>query len=172
MNKIYVEASNNQTFNQYGNENANLLVSYYSLPDLMFQHLPIKAKIKFIEINPMRNGYIVDVLTSVDIHEIVKIGGRVIQIFEGVIYRQNFKISTIGKVIEKLVALRQKYKNKFIDFLQGLIELTMNSPYGVQIRKDIMTFYKCRSVHWMRTEYDNNVIDYWKLPNGTYAVNF
>ena len=41
----------------------------------------------------MRNGYITDTLTSVDICEIVKIGGKVIQIYEGVIYRENFKIS-------------------------------------------------------------------------------
>ena len=35
----------------------------------------------------MRNGYIIDTLTSVDICEIVKIGGRVIEIYEGVLYR-------------------------------------------------------------------------------------
>ena len=53
----------------------------------------------------MRNGYIIDTLTSVDIQEIVKIGGQVIQIYEAVIYRENFKISPFGKVIEKLFAL-------------------------------------------------------------------
>ena len=39
----------------------------------------------------MRNGYIVDVLTSVDIQEIDKIGGKVIEIYEGVFHRENFK---------------------------------------------------------------------------------
>ena len=33
----------------------------------------------------MRNGYIRDTLTPVDIKEIVKIGGKVIEILEGVI---------------------------------------------------------------------------------------
>ena len=56
----------------------------------------------------MRTGYIIDTLTSVDIQEIVKIGGKVIQIYEGVIYRENFKVSPFGKVLEKLFALRQK----------------------------------------------------------------
>ena len=60
----------------------------------------------------MRNGYIVDTLTSVDIQEIVKIGGKVTEIFEGVIYRQNFKISPFRKVIDKLFALRQNHKEK------------------------------------------------------------
>ena len=32
----------------------------------------------------MRNGYVIDTLTSVDIQEIVKIGGKIIQVYEGV----------------------------------------------------------------------------------------
>ena len=50
-----------------------------------------------MEINRMRNGYIVDVLTSVDIQEIVKIERRVIEIYEGVNYRENFKVSPFRK---------------------------------------------------------------------------
>ena len=34
----------------------------------------------------MRNGYIVDHLTNVDVQEIVKIGGEIIEIYEIVIY--------------------------------------------------------------------------------------
>ena len=34
----------------------------------------------------MRKGYILDALTSVDIQETVKIGRKVIEIYEGVIY--------------------------------------------------------------------------------------
>ena len=41
----------------------------------------------------MRNGYIIDTLTSVDIQEIVKIGGKVIEFYEGIIYRENFSIT-------------------------------------------------------------------------------
>ena len=32
----------------------------------------------------MRNGYIVETLTSVDFQEIVKIGGKIVEIYEGV----------------------------------------------------------------------------------------
>ena len=60
----------------------------------------------------MRNGYITDTLTSVDIQETFKIGGKLVQIYEGVICRENFKISPFRKVIEKLFALRQKYKDE------------------------------------------------------------
>ena len=41
----------------------------------------------------MRNGCIIDTLTSVDIQEIVKIGGKVIEIYDGVVYRETFKVS-------------------------------------------------------------------------------
>ena len=85
----------------------------------------------------MRNGYILGTLTSVDICEIVEIGGRVIEIYEGDIYRENFKISPFGKVIEKLFALTQKYEDEHNDLMQKLVKLIMNSLYGVQIRKDI-----------------------------------
>ena len=58
----------------------------------------------------MRNAYVIDTLTSVDIQEIVKIGGRVVQIFEGVIYRENFKVSLFRKNIDKKFTFRHKNK--------------------------------------------------------------
>ena len=45
----------------------------------------------------------------------------------------------------------------------------MNSLYGVQIRRDIDESYRCKSQHWMETQYDN-VLDCWKLPNGNHIV--
>ena len=93
----------------------------------------------------MRNGYIIDTLTSVDFCEMIKTGGKVIKIYEGDIYRENFKISPFRKVIEKLFALGQKYKDEKNDLMQGLVKLIMNSLNGVQIRKDINKSYKCKS---------------------------
>ena len=170
MNKTYVEAFNSQTFNEDGDESGILTIKYYNPPDLIFQHLPVKEKVKKIEVNKMRNGYILDTLTSVDICEIVKIGGKVIEIYEGVIYRENFEVSPFRKVCEKLFALRQKYKDEKNDLMQGLVKLIMNSLYGVQIREDINESYSCKSETWMKTEFDENVLDYWRLPNGNYIV--
>ena len=168
MNDVYVEAFNNQSFNENSDESAILTIKYYNPPDLIFQHLPTKEKVKKIEVNRMRNGYIIDTLTSVDIQEIVKIGGKVIEIYEGVIYRENFKISPFRKVVENFFALRQQYKHEKNDLMQGLVKLILNSLYGVQIRKDINESYYCKSETWMKTEFDENVLDYWKLPNGIY----
>ena len=170
MNDVYVEAVNNQSFNEDGDESAILTRKYYNPPNLVFQHLPVKEKVENIEVNRMRNGYIIDTLTSVDIQEIVKIGEKVIQIYQGVIYRGNYKISPFRKVIEKLFALRQKYKNEKNDLMQGLVKLIMNSLYGVQIRRDKNESYYSKSETWMKTEFDENVLDYWRLPNGNYFV--
>ena len=67
MNDVYVEAFNNKSFNQDGNESGILRMKYYNPPNLVFQHSPVKEKVKNLEVNRMRNGYIVDTLTSVDI---------------------------------------------------------------------------------------------------------
>ena len=40
----------------------------------------------------------------------------------------------------------------------------MNSLYGVQIRKDVNESFYCKSETWMKTEFDENVLDFWKLP--------
>ena len=57
------------------------------------------------------------------------------EIYQGVIYRENFKIPPFRKVIEKLFASRQKYKVEKNDLMQGLVKLLMNSLYGVRIRR-------------------------------------
>ena len=44
MNDVYVEAFNNQTLNQDGNESAILKLKNYNPPNLIFQHLPVKGK--------------------------------------------------------------------------------------------------------------------------------
>ena len=85
MNDELVKKFNSVNFNQ---GSAILKTKYYNPKNLFVQHLPIKERVNEIEINRMRNGYIIDHLISVDIQEIVKIGGKVIEIYEGVIYRE------------------------------------------------------------------------------------
>ena len=87
MNDELVKKFNKQKFSR---GSAILKINYFNPKNLMIQHLPVKEREKKIEINRMRNGYFVEHLTSVDIREIVKIGGKVMEIYEGVIYRENF----------------------------------------------------------------------------------
>ena len=94
-----------------------------------------------------------------------------IEIYEGFFYRENFKISPFRKVIENVFALRQKYKDEKNDLRQKLIKLVMNSLYGIQIRRDINESYYYKSETWMKTEFDENVLDFWILPNGKRIMN-
>ena len=87
-------------------------MKFYNTPEFISQHLPVKEKVEKIEVNRMRNGNILDTLTSVDVFEINKSAGKVNEIYEGVIYRKNFKISPYKKVIEKLFTLRQNTNTK------------------------------------------------------------
>ena len=118
----------------------------------------------------MRNGYFLDHITSADFQKIVEIGGKVVEIYEGVIYRENFKKTPFKKVRDKLFELRQKYKDENIDVMQLLAKLIMNSLYGEQIRKDIEESYQCKSEIWMMTENDGRVLDYQKIKYGNYIV--
>ena len=46
----------------------------------------------------------------------------------------------------------------------------MNSLYGIQIRKDVKESYPWKSETWIKTDFDENVLDYWRLSNGNYIV--
>ena len=75
----------------------------------------------------MRNGYITDTLRLVDNYEIVKKGEKVIEIYQGVVYRENFKISPFRKALEKIFALGQQNKDEKNDLKLGLVKLIMNN---------------------------------------------
>ena len=167
MNDELVEKFNTGNFNQ---GSAILKIKYYNPKNLIVQHLPIIERVSKIEINHMRNGYNIDHLTSVDIQEIVKIGGKIIEIYEGVIYRENFKVSPFRKVIDKLFASRLKYMDENSNVMQLLVKLLMNSLYRENIRKDIEEKFACKSEAWMMTEYDERVKDYWKISGINYIV--
>ena len=81
-------------------------IKYFFPKNLFVQQLSVKEREKKIAINRMRNGYIVHYLTSVDICGIVKIRGKVIEICEGVIYGENFKVNPFRKVIDKFLCFK------------------------------------------------------------------
>ena len=74
------------------NRSAFLTVKYHNPENLIFQHLPIKEKVnnpyknnRLEEFNRMRNGKILDTLTSVDIIEIAKCGGVILEIYQKIL---------------------------------------------------------------------------------------
>ena len=94
---------------------------HYNPSDFIFQHLPVKEEVKMIEINRMRNGYIIDTLTSIDIEEFVKVGAKVLKIYEGVTYKESFKTSPFGKTIDILGILKIYIKTKVMISCRGLL---------------------------------------------------
>ena len=106
---MVVNDFNIQTFNQDGSDSATIKINNYNPPSLLIQQLPFKEKVKSIEVNRTRNDYIIDTLTSVVICQIVKTGGKVFQIYEGVIYGENFRIIPFRKIMEKLFNLKRRY---------------------------------------------------------------
>ena len=109
-------------------------------------------------------------MTSVDIQEIVRIGGKVIEVYEGVIYRENYEVSPFKKVIEKIFELQQNYKEENNEVMQLLVKIIMNIIYGEVLRKIILKSYQCKSEMWMMSEYDERVLDYQKINHGNYIV--
>ena len=96
MKDELVEKFNTGNFTQ---GSAFFKTQYYNPSILIVQNLPVKERENKIEINRMRNGHIINTLTSVDIQEIVKIEGKVIEIYEGVIYTENFIVIPFRKVL-------------------------------------------------------------------------
>ncbi|ESO82750.1 hypothetical protein LOTGIDRAFT_155768 [Lottia gigantea] len=117
-NKEFVKLFNEQKFRP---RTAILKVWFEYPTNMSFQPIPAKDKISFTnrigkketgtKIR-FRNGFCHDVLTSVDIQEIVKAGGRIIKILDGIGYEENFKTPPYRDYILILRDLRNKYKRE------------------------------------------------------------
>ena len=121
---------------------------------------PIKNRQE--EVNRFRNGYIRQHLTSVDVEEIVRVGGVTKDFFEGFI-RDNLDYNPFEKFVLDMTAKRNKYKKEKKNILQTQAKKVSNAVYGYTIRSDIEDAYKCVSSHWMKTEYDDRVIEWFPL---------
>ena len=105
------------------NRTAFLTIKYFNPENLIFQHLPKKEKIKnqyknnrLEEINRMRNGIIIDTLTGIDIVEIVKCGGIILEIYESFFcHNLEFNLYTefVTAMFEKKIYLNHKEKIYF-----------------------------------------------------------
>ena len=174
MNESICTLFNSGRWNEL-NRSAFLTVKYHNPENIMFQHLPVKEKVKnpyknnrLEEINRMRNGIIIDTLTSIDIVEIVKYGGVILEVFKGfsVITSNSILIQNLLLMFEK----RDLFKSQGKDLLQNLAKKIGLSVYGGNIRKDINEEYKCVTENWMRENFDDRVKEWFPLKNGNLIV--
>ena len=71
--------------------------------------------------NEIRNGYIIDTLSLIDIQEILKVGGKVNQISEAAVYQ---KISTyyhLQKFWRNYSTLNKNFKTKKMIYCKGYL---------------------------------------------------
>ena len=97
---------------------------------MIFQQLLCKERVNETELNRMRNGFIIDTLTSVDFKRIIRIGGKLVEIYEVVIYEENFRIKPFKRVIGKYFELKKSYKDQGEDVTEMLNKLLMIGQYG------------------------------------------
>ncbi|ESP03476.1 hypothetical protein LOTGIDRAFT_171413 [Lottia gigantea] len=125
-----------------------ILTVWFDYPkNIFFQPIPAKDNITFTnkEGNKetgskigFKNGFCSDVLTSVDIQEIVKAGGRIIRILDGLVYEENFKTPPYRDYILILRDRRNKYKREGNIVGSNCMKLLVNSLYGKSIQKEII----------------------------------
>ena len=69
-----------------------------------------------------------------------------------------------------MTVIRNEYKKQGKDILQNMCKITSNGTYGGYIRRDISDVLKCVSEHWMNTEYDDRVEEWFHLKNVNYMA--
>ena len=121
------------------------------------------------EINIMRNGIIIDTLTSVDIVEIVNCGDVVLEIYEG-FFCHNLEFNPYTETVTDMFEKRDLFKSQGKDILQNLAKKIGLSVYGGNIRKDINEEYKCVTEAWMIENFDDRVKQWFPLKNGNLIV--
>ena len=145
-------------------------VKYYNPENIIFQHLSVKEQVfnpiknRSEEVSRFRNGYIKQHLTSIDIEEIVRVGGDIIEFFEGLIF-DNLDCNPFEKFVLDMTAKRNKFKKEKKNILQTQAKEVSNAVYGYSIRSDIEDVQECVSSHCMKTPNDDRVIEWFSLKN-------
>ena len=146
-------------------------VRYYYPPDNFLQHVPIKETVKIpgvsrsyaYKVSRFRNGYAEDWFCSVDIQEIVRTGGRIDRIFEGIIYERNFETSPFRTFVQKLFELRKKYKVEKNKVGDDMVKLLLNALYGKTVQKDIDKEMYVWNEDTLRRNFDDTILSYHQI---------
>ncbi|ESP02067.1 hypothetical protein LOTGIDRAFT_157208 [Lottia gigantea] len=149
-NTEFVKLFNEQKFRP---RTAILKVWFEYPKNMFFQPIPAKDKI-----------------TITNKEEIVKAGGRIIKILNGIVYEENFKTPPYRDYILILRDLRNKYKREGNMVGSNCMKLLGNSLYGKSIQKDITTSRHLWSEATLKANYDSHVKSYEKVNDSQYIV--
>ena len=117
----------------------------------------------------MRNGITSDISTSVDIVEIVKCGGVILEVYE-CFFCHNLEYNPYTDFGTGMFEKRDLFKSQGNDLLQDLAEKIALSVYLGNIRKDINEKYKSVIEIWMRENFDDRAKEWFRFKNGSLLV--
>ena len=108
-------------------------------------------------------------MTSVNIVEIVKCGGVILEVLDG-FFCYNLEYNRYTEFVTDMFEKRDKFNSPGKDLLQNSAKKLGLSVYGGNIRKDINEEYKCVTEKWMRENFDGRVKEWFPLKNGNLKV--
>ena len=115
--------------------------------------------------NRSRNGVITNTLNSVDIVEMVKCLGVVLDVFDGVFcHIKHYNQCT--EFANDLYSERDRFKKQGKGLLQTLAKKIAKSVYGGNLRWDVNEQFECVTDNWTEGNYDDGVKEWWPLRNG------
>ena len=117
--------------------------------------------------NRSRNGVIIATLTSIDIIQIVKTGGVILKVYEG-LFCESLEYNPYKDFVLDMYDKREQYKKKGNDLSATQVKKVMCSVYGGNVRRDILDKYVCVTDDWMNSEHDKSVKEIIPLENEVY----
>ena len=104
----------------------------------------------------MRKRIILETLTRVDIAEIVKCGGIILEVFAG-FFCHNLEYNPYTEFVTDKFDKRDLFKSQAKDVLQNLTKKIGLPVCGINVRKDINEEYKCVTGTRMTENFDDRV---------------
>ena len=121
------------------------------------------------QINRMRIGIIIDTLTSVDIVEIGKNGGIILEVLQG-FSSHHLEKNPYTVFVTDMFEVIELFKSQGKMLLQNLAKKIGFSVYGGKIREDINEEYEYVTEIWMRECFDDRVKEWVPLKNGNLVL--
>ena len=118
----------------------------------------------------MRNGIIIDTWKSIDIVEMVKCGGIILEVIDR-FFCNNLEYKPHTEFTNEMFEKRDLFKAQGTDLLQNLSKKIGLSIYAGNIRKNINEEYIFVTETWMKENFDDRVKELFPLKNGNLIVN-
>ena len=149
--------------------------TYYNPKEFIFQHMSVKEQVfndnktRWEEMNRFTKGYIIQHLTSVDSTKLVHNGAIIPKFFESFIC-DNLEFNPFEEFVVDMTVKRNKVKKEKKTYCKHFSKKQTNSVYGYTLGVDIKDGYKYVSNHWMGTEYDERLKEWFPIKNGNVLV--